>query len=66
MRVGSIDLFVDENTAYAKRLTEAGVATDFATIEGGFHAFESVVVDARISQRTRGGYYRALQEALFA
>jgi acetyl esterase/lipase len=66
MRVGSIDLFVDENTAYAKRLIEAGVATDFATIEGGFHAFESVAVDARISQRTRHGYYRALQAALFA
>ena len=66
MRVGSMDLFVDENTAYAERLIEAGVATDFATIDGGFHAFESVVVDARISQRTRGGYYRALQEALFA
>lgn len=66
MRVGSMDLFVDENTAYAKRLTEAGVATDFATIEGGFHAFESVAVNARISQRTRHGYYRALQAALFA
>jgi acetyl esterase/lipase len=66
MRVGSMDLFVDENKAYAERLIEAGVATDFATIDGGFHAFESVVVDARISQRTRGGYYRALQEALFA
>jgi acetyl esterase/lipase len=66
MRVGSMDLFVDENAAYAKRLIEAGVATDFATIEGGFHAFESVAVDARISQRTRHGYYRALQAALFA
>ncbi|MDF7776115.1 alpha/beta hydrolase [Sphingomonas sp. AOB5] len=37
---GSIDLFVDEDIAYAARLIRAGVATELHVYPGGFHAFD--------------------------
>lgn len=39
--VGDIDLFHDEDRAYAERLTAAGVDTTFVLAPGGPHAFES-------------------------
>src|SRR5690606_38041845 len=38
--VGSIDLFVDEDIAYAQALIRAGVATELHIYPGGPHAFE--------------------------
>ncbi len=64
MRVGSLDLFLDEDTAYAERLISAGVQTDFAVIQGAFHAFE-MIPDAELSRQTRQGHYEAIKEALF-
>lgn len=37
--VGSIDLFLEENLEYARRLTRAGVPTELHVIPGGFHGF---------------------------
>lgn len=37
--VGSIDLFLEEDIEYARRLTRAGVATELHVITGGFHGF---------------------------
>jgi acetyl esterase/lipase len=37
--VGAIDLFVDENLAYARRLIAAGVPTEVHVIPGAFHGF---------------------------
>jgi acetyl esterase/lipase len=37
--VGSIDLFVDEDVDYAKRLIDAGVRTELVVIPGAFHGF---------------------------
>ncbi|MDE0841512.1 MAG: alpha/beta hydrolase fold domain-containing protein [Porticoccaceae bacterium] len=65
MRVGALDLFADENRDYAERLAYAGVATDFAVIDGGFHAFEAMAPDADVSRRSRDGYHSALKAALF-
>ena len=64
MRVGSLDLFLDEDTAYAERLISAGVQTDFAVIQGAFHAFE-MIPDAELSRQTRQGHYEAIKDALF-
>lgn len=66
MRVGSEDLFVDENCDYAARLTAARVPTDFAVIPGAFHGFEVIAPGANISKVTVNGYYIALRRALFA
>lgn len=39
--VGSIDLFVDEDVAYAQRLIDAGVPTTLSVVPGAFHGFDS-------------------------
>ena len=64
MRVGSLDLFLDENTAYAERLVSAGVQTDFAVIDGAFHAFE-MLPNAELSRKVRDGHFAAIKDALF-
>lgn len=38
--VGSVDLFMDENIAYARRLAAAGVSTELHVIAGAFHGFD--------------------------
>jgi acetyl esterase/lipase len=37
--VGAIDLFVDENLAFARRLIAAGVPTEVHVVPGAFHGF---------------------------
>ncbi len=49
--VGSVDLFLDENMTYARRLIEAGVSTELHVFPGGTHAFEFKVPSAKISRR---------------
>ena len=39
MAVGALDLFLDENLEYARRLIRAGVATELHVIPGAFHGF---------------------------
>ena len=40
--VGSIDLFVDEDMEYAKRLVDSGVSTELHVIPGGCHGFDLI------------------------
>lgn len=40
--VGSLDLFVDENIEFSKRLLKAGVNVDLNVISGVFHLFQSI------------------------
>jgi len=63
--VGSVDLFLDENRDYAKRLNASGVATQFEVFPGGFHAFEFYVPDAAISRLARDTHYSAIRLGLF-
>lgn len=44
--VGSIDLFYDEDLAYAQRLLESGVQCEQYTVSGAFHGFD--VFDSRL------------------
>jgi acetyl esterase/lipase len=46
--VGALDLFVDEDIAYAKRLLRAGVPTELHIFPGAYHAFE-MAVDAAVT-----------------
>lgn len=41
--VGTLDLFYDEDVAYAKRLQECGVPCELDIVEGAFHGFDLVM-----------------------
>lgn len=47
--VGTADLFLNENEAYAARLEAEGVRTELFLAEGGMHSFYTVLPDADIS-----------------
>ncbi|MCF6386625.1 alpha/beta hydrolase [Mycobacterium sp. MBM] len=49
--VGTLDLFHDEDLAYARRLREAGVACTVEVVTGAFHGFDGVAPKATVSQR---------------
>ncbi|TRW87879.1 alpha/beta hydrolase [Mycolicibacterium sp. 018/SC-01/001] len=49
--VGTLDLFHDEDLAYAQRLRDAGVPCDVMVVPGAFHGFDGVAPKAEVSQR---------------
>lgn len=61
--VGSIDLFVDEDVAYAERLRAAGVPTELLVLPGAFHAFDSVAPQASLSKSLTAAWNEALARA---
>jgi acetyl esterase/lipase len=48
--VGAIDLFVDEDVEYARRLIDAAVPTELLVVPGAYHAFDLMVPEAQISK----------------
>lgn len=64
LAVGDIDLFYEEDTIYAKRLTEAGVNCEFYVVAGGPHAFESLVPNAPVSVDLLKSNYQFLRRVL--
>ena len=61
--VGAIDLFVDEDVEYARRLIDAAVPTELLVVPGAYHAFDLSVPDARASRVFRELITAALQRA---
>lgn len=59
--VGAIDLFAAEDTEYAQRLVNAGVATELVIVPGAFHAFDAVVPQAELSQEFTALWHDALR-----
>lgn len=49
--VGSIDLFVDEDISYARRLIDAGIAAELVVVPGAFHGFDAVAPDTAVVRR---------------
>jgi acetyl esterase/lipase len=49
INVGALDLFLEEDLEYARRLTRAGVPTELHVYPGAFHGF-SMVEGAKVSQ----------------
>lgn len=47
--VGSLDLFLEEDMEYARRLIRAGVPTELHVYPGAFHGF-NMMADAKVSQ----------------
>ncbi|HEX5500791.1 MAG TPA: alpha/beta hydrolase, partial [Thermomicrobiales bacterium] len=61
--VGSIDLFAEEDIAYAGRLILAGVPTGLLVVPGAYHGFDAFVPDAPVSLQFRLAQYDALARA---
>ena len=62
--VGSIDLFVEENIDYARRLLQAGVPTELHVYPGAYHGFDLSVESAAISKQFRRDMVQALRRAV--
>ncbi|MDM5249551.1 alpha/beta hydrolase [Lysinibacillus sp. G4S2] len=62
--VGQLDPFRDETLQYVTRLCQAGVDVEFHLYPGCYHAFESIVPTAAISQRAATEYVEAAKYVL--
>ncbi|MGV0790837.1 alpha/beta hydrolase [Mycolicibacterium sp. XJ1819] len=62
--VGTLDLFHDEDLAYAERLKAAGVACEVEVIKGAFHGFDGIAPKATVSQDFFGSQCAMLRRAL--
>lgn len=61
--VGALDLFIDEDIEYARRLIRAGVPTELHVFPGAFHGFDAVA-SARSALVARNRSRSALRGAL--
>ncbi len=62
--VGDLDMFLDEDIAYAQALLQAGVPTELHVYPGAFHGSNTFVADADLSQRWKRDELNALDRAL--
>lgn len=62
--VGGVDLFVEEDKEYARRLNEAGVPAELFIAPGAFHAFDDIAYDTEIATEFRARSLAALRQAL--
>jgi len=60
---GALDLFLEEDLEYARRLMRAGVAVELHVYPGAFHAF-NVVPGAAVASNARRDSLEALRRAL--
>lgn len=61
--VGSLDLFVDEDIAFSRRLIDAGVPTELYVAPGAYHGFFFLVPNAAVSKKFDLSYNDALAKA---
>lgn len=61
--VGSVDLFLDEDVEYARRLIDAGVMVELDVVPGAFHGFYAAET-TDVAKRFRAGLLAALADAL--
>ena len=61
---GAIDLFVDEDIEYARRLVAAGVPTELHVVPGAYHGYDLLVPNAKVSARFADYWTTALRRAL--
>ncbi|MDY7090933.1 MAG: alpha/beta hydrolase [Actinomycetota bacterium] len=62
--VGTVDLFRDEDIAFAQRLMAAGVPTELHIHPGAYHAAETFAAEAALAQRIWALRLDALRRAL--
>jgi acetyl esterase/lipase len=61
--VGSLDLFIDEDIEYARRLIDAGVGTELLVAAGAYHGFDGLVPNATVSKSFTLSRYNSLARA---
>lgn len=61
--VGEIDAFRDEDIAFAARLLQAGVSTEFHLYPGAYHGSDNIAPDADLSKRMWATRLDALRRA---
>ncbi|MGF1470915.1 MAG: alpha/beta hydrolase [Rubrobacteraceae bacterium] len=64
LAVGTLDIFLDENVGYARRLIEAGVPTELHVYPGLIHGSDTFLPGAASSQRLIADRNAALKRAL--
>lgn len=62
--VGTVDLFRDEDIAFAQRLMQAGIACELHVNPGSYHASETFAPDAALTRRIWATRIAALRRAL--
>jgi acetyl esterase/lipase len=62
--VGALDLFLEEDLDYARRLTRAGVAVELHLYPGAFHGFDMAPQTARVAKAAARDSNEALRRAL--
>ncbi len=62
--VGDVELFYEEDKAYANKLTAAGVACELDVISGAPHAFEGVAPDSQLAKEYMARSKAWLKKAL--
>lgn len=65
INVGDLDLFLDENIEYARKLLSSGVPTEIHVYPGAFHGSNMFVSRSPLSKRWRDDEWDALKRALF-
>lgn len=63
LSTSALDLFVDEDLEYGRRLIRAGVPTEIVCYAGAYHGFE-LAPDAEVSRRSHADLFRAARAAL--
>lgn len=61
--VGAIDLFVDEDITYARRLINAGVPTQLEVVPGAFHGFDGIGASTQVAKDFTATKVAALRRA---
>jgi acetyl esterase/lipase len=61
IEVGQIDVFRDEDTTYATKLSRAGVPVEFHIHPGAPHEFDSIAFDADVARRAIADRVRVLK-----
>lgn len=64
--VGDLDLFVDEDMEYARRLIGAGIPTELHVYPGAYHGFNGFAPEATVSRLCNITCTKALKKALGA
>jgi len=62
--VGALDLFIEENLEYARRLMRAGVPVELHVYPGAYHGFD-IAAEARTTQAASRDSRAALRRAMF-
>jgi acetyl esterase/lipase len=61
--VGGIDLFVEEDVDYARRLISSGVPTELLVVPGAFHGFDIMASNTNVGKRFNAAKVNALRQA---